>query len=195
MTADPLNLAVPAWPGADESEDISNDTGERSAWDVVVMAGTELPGIAKVSGLIAQKIDVKEAPERSGATLTHLGAQPATWDIELTMWTARHLRDWDLVVPFISPKSRGAGGRPRVLDVVHPALELHGIRRAYVRQLSMLQPGSQPGTWTTRLSCIEWRPSTPSAASTPTSSSGSSIAGLNVAVPESPATVFAADAS
>lgn len=152
------------WDGADSSEHWSDQTTE---WDTVVMGGEVLPGIATVTGLVSRKLDVKQSAGSSGATLTDLGLEPARFEVMVTLWTSEHLRDWENVLPYVFPSY---GKTPRAVDVIHPALTLAGIRRAYVESTGVLQQGQTPGTWECRISCVEWRPTTPVGVHTPTSS-------------------------
>lgn len=65
-----------------------------------------------------------------------------------------------------SKKARQDGMVPRkvtvselvALDVFHPALELWGIRKCYVRRVTLPQPGTVRGTMECELDCVEFFP-------------------------------------
>lgn len=144
-----MALAV-AWDGADTAEDY----GTESAWDRFSFGDDEVPGVVRVSGVAARKLDVKSAPGVSGGTITDMGAEPVRFDVLVTMWTTEHLNQWSIVAAHIAP-----GAKPRAFDVQHPALIMASVTSAYVERVGLLQPGAIAGTFEVRVSCIEWFPS------------------------------------
>lgn len=156
-----MSTTLDGWDGIEHATQVA----EIPEWDRVVLGGAPLPGIATVKGKITRKIDVKHAPERFGATLTDLGSSPATFQIQLQLWTQQHLDDWELRAPFLAPPANKRNPKP--FDISHPVLNIHGIRAVYVVSVGMLEKTGAPGVWSTVLDCLEWRPASPAEATTP----------------------------
>ena len=147
------------WDGATLALDLNG----QDDWERVYVAGVALPGRATVRGRGGLKVDVKHAPERNGATLTHLGREPATFEITLELWTEVHLVDFEALIPTVLPDGRRRVPKP--VDVAHPGINLLGAKSLYFTSVGQPQP-ARPGVWEVNLSAVEWRPPTPSEAKT-----------------------------
>lgn len=146
---------TPSFPGAE----VAVDYGDGDTWTWLIVDGEVLPGSATLAGGISRKLDIKKTPGRNGVSLRYLGYEPARFEVMLRLWTDRHLFDWEALSPLLQPTP--AAGKPKARDIQHPALAMHGIRRAFVERIGFLTPSSQVrGAFETRISFIEARPLT-----------------------------------
>lgn len=171
-----MSETIDRWEGLEAGEQVDSVL---PAWDRVRIGGKDLPGLARIRGKLARKVDVKHAPERFGATLTDLGNAPATFQIALKLWTLDHLEQWELFAPFLAPP--GNKRNPKPTEIEYPSLALHGIRRVYVIGIGLLEESQTAGVWQTSIDCIEWRPASPAEAITPASAGVDLTANANVA--------------
>lgn len=109
-------------------------------WDLVRLAGIELPGVAKVTGKgFDQRVDRRAIPGQKGAKYTHYGCEPADIEIELQLWEAEHLDAFKRLVSIIKPKN----GKMEAHAIYHPALDLYQIRSVLVLSSSLPSMNSQ----------------------------------------------------
>lgn len=144
-----MGLVAP-WDGADAAQAIDSP----DVWDRATIAGIEVLAPVRVSGAISRKIDVKHAPARNGAKVASLGREPARFELTITLWTEDQLDQWYTIALLL-----WADGEPRSVDVVHPALDLYGIRKAIAERLGF-PDRREKGLYEVRVSMIEVRPST-----------------------------------
>jgi hypothetical protein len=90
------------------------------SWDVVTIAGEELPGLARVKASRKYKLDRKDQAGADGGDLTGLGHMPAEVEITLRIWNSSQFDDLQTVLPRLIP--RPGKGRPSPVDIAHPAL-------------------------------------------------------------------------
>jgi hypothetical protein len=124
-------------------------------WDTIVIAGHKLPGKATPTGELGAKVDMQAVPGKDGASMSHLGYDPAQVDVTLTFWEEAHLREFEALVPILRPR-KGAPAKP--VSVEHPALALYGIRALHVMKLGLLEPGQQSGTYEVKIQFAEYYP-------------------------------------
>ena len=134
-------MGVPFW---------EDDPG---AYDVIDIAGWLFYVRPDTSGECGIKIDVKTAPGVDGTTIKYQGVEPAKVTLALMLWKAEHLRDFEGLVATIRP--RQAKKAPAPVEIVHPLLELYGLRRFYIEKPSLPKRASG-GYYEVALSCIEW---------------------------------------
>jgi hypothetical protein len=108
------------------------------AWDQILIAGVQMPPKWRVEGAISRKLEVKNAPGADGSYVRDQGYQPQQIRLTYTMWTAQHLAALDQLLsrPGVKPQKQA---KPQALDVVHPQLELLGIREIIVESISTLK--------------------------------------------------------
>lgn len=152
-------------PATKEANDLPQAYGP---WDQILMAGQMVPGIVRVSGKKGQRMDSKLAPGMDGSTDTHLGYDNADILLRVTLWTAAHWTAWQALIPLIQPKPNKGQARP--VDVYHPGLAPYGIRKLYVKDLSIPEPGPKSGDMIVTITCSEFRPQTKGGILTPKTS-------------------------
>lgn len=173
-------MAVPFWSNATaiEAGAVARTATERGDvsvggstllgdWDSIYLAGLFIPGKCDVGGSVSQRLDVKDAPERDGSSITLLGRQLARVEVTARLWTAEHLAAWEQIVALVQPLH--GKRQPDPLDVFYPSLELHGIRSIVVETISLLRE-TQPGIFEATISAVEWHPPKASPAKNPTGS-------------------------
>lgn len=124
-----------------------------SVWDVVMVGGQALPGIAKVTGPgRKRKHDKKNQPGSDGGNMTDLGALPADFDIDLEIWTVEQLNTLTAMLPTLFPvptkpppvySSYAAEGiSPLSNPVVTPNPDLANIPGVDTSAFNPIGPGS-----------------------------------------------------
>lgn len=162
-----FTVAEPFWDSADVPQERAQDEYDYNSWDKVVLAGTEAPGLATVTGKKCHRLDKKEAAGQDGAVQTHLGYQPAEVDITIRLWTYAQWVAWQELVPSIQPKPGKA--TPKPIEVYHPALAAMSIHTLYVAEIGLPRDVQPRGTKEIVIRCQEWRPGTgKNVTSTPT---------------------------
>ena len=109
--------------------------------------------MATVGGDCGIKIDVKTAPGVDGTTIRYQGVEPAKVTLTLLLWQEEHLRAFEALVALIRPKA--AKSPPSPVEIVHPLLELYGLRQFYVERPS-LPTRAAGGHSEVTLGCVEW---------------------------------------
>lgn len=142
--------------------------------DQMTLAGVVLPGLVRYEGEIGRKLDVKNAKGSDGATITDDGSDPETLEFQLLMWREDQWKVYcTQVVPLINPNT--TKGKLSPVDVAHPILALHGIKRVYIEKMTLPKPGKIPQTKEVTIRMRGWRPepvNPKSKSSTPDKSAG-----------------------
>lgn len=125
---------------------------EPEAYDVVDIAGHRFH-VANVGGDCGIKMDVKTAPGVDGTTIKYQGVEPAKVTLTLLLWQEEHLRAFEALIRLIRPKA--AKAPPSPVEIVHPLLELYGLRQFYVERPS-LPTRAAGGHFEVTLGCVEW---------------------------------------
>lgn len=110
-----------------------------SPWDFVYVDGQLLPGIAKVSGQRRHRIDQPQGNGQTGLLNVHTGFDPGEIIIHLTMWTPQQWVRFKQVLQLFQPAPKNGDFAYQAVDVSHPGLEMLGIRRMYVVNVSVPQ--------------------------------------------------------
>jgi hypothetical protein len=143
--------------------------------DQMTLAGVILPGLVRYEGEIGRKLDVKNAKGSDGATITDDGSDPETLEFMLLMWNEdQWKRYFSEALPLINPNS--TKGKLTPVDVAHPVLAAHGIKRVYVEKMTLPKPGKIPQTKEVTIRLRGWRPepvNPKSKSNTPDKSAGS----------------------
>lgn len=95
------------------------------------LAGETLPGVATVSGCVAQnKLDVQAGSGTKGATVVYKGSEPQEFTVDLHLCTEEEYDEWlegngrrILLTP-------PTGAKAQAFDVYHPACDEAGITSA-----------------------------------------------------------------
>lgn len=125
---------------------------EPEAYDVVDIAGHRFH-VASVGGDCGIKLDAKTAPGVDGTTIRYQGVEPAKVTLTLLLWQEEHLRAFEALVTLIRPKA--AKKPPSPVEIVHPLLELFGLRQFYVEKPA-LPTRAAGGYFEVTLGCVEW---------------------------------------
>ena len=155
------------------------------AWDAIVIAGQQAPGILLLHGGIefkrAFEWDQKKGKGTLGATATFVGQPLAKGVIKLMFWTKAHFIAWSQFVPLL--KYDPTKIAPQAVDIYHPSLADVNITSVIIEEIGIPHP--QPGTWyLTEIHFLEYRPPPAiSAVDTPTGSAVFSNTGAPVTLP------------
>jgi hypothetical protein len=135
-----------------------------TAWERVTLAGLALPGVCRVrSSGRSRKVDVAGAPMEDVEVLNDLGATSAEVAITVKVWTPGHLAQWERFMDAARDWFRAAEAaavkreQPPGLDVIHPGLNLAGVTSLYLRQVGVLEPGAERGTYESTILAVEYR--------------------------------------
>ena len=154
------------------------------AWDVVLVGGSDSPGVCKVGEFKrAHEFDVKKGKGTLGATITFVGRPPAKGSVTFKLWTADHFTAWDNFRPLLKfdPTKKAI----QAIDIYHPALADIDIHSVVTENIgSIVHEGE--GLYSIAVDFLEYfPPPKASAIGTPTGSSSTSSA--NGSTPGTPA--------
>ena len=140
------------------------------AFDVIIVGGEYLPGLADVGKPKRTfKWDKKEGPGTQGDALTYRGSRLVSWVVELTFWEAEQVEEWDVKRPGLEPDPKNV----RALDIVHPVLDRQKIRSIVVEEITELFPKLKGG-WGVQIGFNEYKaPAKANASGTPKGSASS----------------------
>lgn len=126
----------------------------RSNWDIATIAGRPVKGTAIITGGAERALEIKKGRGNDGATMTDAGYQPA--DVSVTI-RGTTLDDFEFVKSLIAdihPRKKGGARSPVTIE--HPAANMLGIRRLYVKRVEF--PTLDNGVMTFTFHCVEWFP-------------------------------------
>lgn len=157
----PQTASVPFWDLPNYQLDASNNAF--SPWDVCILGGLWLPGIAKVQVKAKKRFDVKKKKGRDGAKLTFTGYDPSELSITLRLWVPVQLDTLQSLMPMLKAKSTSAAGAQATaaqlaLDIGHPSTALLGIHSVLIESVGGLEPGDKPGVMQMQIHCLEYIP-------------------------------------
>lgn len=125
-------------------------------YDRVVMAGFEFPGVCTVDAELRRKLDKKAPKGTDGATITDDGEDQAPVEIEVRLYTREDWQRFELIVPFISPKTPG---KRVAVAIDYPTLALFGINTVYVESVSVPKFSDDKRQFmVVKIGATEWRP-------------------------------------
>jgi hypothetical protein len=125
------------------------------SWDVVILGGLFLPGVARVSVRIESDLDTKKPKGAKQASIADKGDKPSKVDIELILEDVEDLDMLEAQLVNLRPRSKGAGRSP--LEIVHPNPNFWGITAVTVDDVDSPHPDPVDG-WRLKISCLEWAP-------------------------------------
>lgn len=142
-------LAFGFWAD-DEADD------DASEWNTALIGEDFLPGLIKVTGLKPKReIERKHAKGEDGETFTDNGKPAIDFTIEVTLPGKPEWIHWCRIYPRLDPRRKGAAKTP--LEILHPLVNMCGIKTIYIDEISPGWPSADGGmTWT--IHCIEWLP-------------------------------------
>lgn len=126
-------MSIPSW------KDIGNP------WDVLVLEGTTIPGVAKVTGKVAEKIDVQVVKGTKGAKTTDEGPEPAQLAIEIEQ-TREEAEEFERILDTLHPRKNDQHAGP--LEITHPSANLLGITKIRIKSISLPQLDNDLVKWT-----------------------------------------------
>lgn len=132
-----------------------NEPNGTDDWDVLILGGEFMPGIARVQLTVEYDLDTKKPKGSDGWSMTDNGEVPAPLSIELLMWTSAQLREFERVLPLLRAAKKG--GRRDPLGIVHPIASLAGIDAVTIKKFTLPMPDSVNG-WRVPIEAIQWFP-------------------------------------
>lgn len=149
---------IPFWDTPLDVIDPSN--AALPVWDVVFLAGQQLPGLCAVTGGRPKRFDVKKVKGQNFATLTSQGYDPAHIKIIQRIWTPQQWYALQLVMPILEPLFPTApNAASEAIDIKFPALALRNIHSVVVQNISILTPTPGiHGCWQQEIDCLEYKP-------------------------------------
>jgi hypothetical protein len=125
-------------------------------YDVLWVGGQQVPGIVvDVDAKLGNKFDVLSGPGASGAAIQFQGYQAAPVKIAMKLWTRNQWARYQSFRAIIQP--RQTGKRPVPVDVSHPMLVVHELKRLYVESISIPKTGEDEVAYYS-LDCLEYFP-------------------------------------
>ena len=121
-------------------------------WDLCILGGEALPGIATVGTTVARKLDIKEVKGQDGGELDDQGYKNAPVTITLQLWEEWQWEEWQRIVPGFHPRNKGGSRDP--LEIFHPEPNSKGVTQVYLSEIAPIRIENGIGTIT--LKCVEW---------------------------------------
>ena len=128
-------------------------------WDVCILDGKILPGIARVKAKPERKVDKKNKAGTDGANPTVHGYNPGPVEIELTFWLPQQL--FALVEQMKTLWPPLAKGKQKPIKIYHPALELVRISQVLIMGVTTPDEGPAVGSKKITIHALEFNPSIP----------------------------------
>lgn len=125
------------------------------SWDVCILGGKFLPGVARVRVNLQSDLDTKKPKGAKQASIADKGDKPSKIEIELVLEDDEDLDMLDAQLVNLRPRSKGAGREP--LEIVHPNPNFWGITAVTVDDVDAPHPDPVDG-WVIKISCLEWAP-------------------------------------
>lgn len=126
-------------------------------WNTVYIGGVGLPGICTVAVDFDEALDVKKPKNKSGATTTDDGAEPATVTVTCTCFSALDLRKLAAAMYVIRPNRRKSLGSP--LAIRHPKTSIYGIDGVLFKKL-VDEHDQKSDRYTVKFTFVEYFPPT-----------------------------------
>lgn len=130
------------------------------AWDRVTLGVTTLPGNALVGGDVQRDVEVKKAKGADKATIKDNGYRPSNVTITWRLHTEEQWQEAQKFLPLIHPRVTGGARVP--VSIVHPAPNMLGVNKIYVKSISFPTVTSSKEI-EIRIDAVEWEdePKTP----------------------------------
>jgi hypothetical protein len=135
------NKKIPFWdPISDENSGYEGPLFPRNPWEKVTIDNLIIPGLCKVTATSKQRIEIKKTKGKDGGTTLLLGIDPASVDIEVTIWTPEQLDtlNWLMGRLWRRPSKRAVSDRLQgtesaeitdnaAFTIEHPACAMIGV--------------------------------------------------------------------
>lgn len=121
-------------------------------FDTIQIAGFIFYVKPDVSGEPGVKLDVVTSPKVDGTRIKYMGVEPARVTVTLLLWQAEHWDDFRAFVDIVRP--HGSKRAPEPVEIVHPLLDVYGLRDFYIEKLSL--PTWADGHYEVKLSCLQF---------------------------------------
>lgn len=143
-----------------------NPIDDPRAFDSVIIAGKESPGLAQVGEVSREyEWDVKVGKGAFGSTTTFTGRVPAKFSVMFTLWTQQHFSDWEDFVSRLkydptkiryNPDTLFVSGVSAV-DIFHPVLVNLDVNSVVVQKIGGLVHKGR-GVYTASIDFLEYYP-------------------------------------
>jgi hypothetical protein len=124
-------------------------------WDTVKIGPYTLPGIAKVQGSVARRIETISAQGNEYSTQTDLGYDGAKITVTLRLWLQEHLDSYAAIAQHIRPAA-ALGNKPDPLEVIYPAIAILGVRAMTLMKMTIPEPTQDKGVYQATLDFEEF---------------------------------------
>ena len=146
---------------------MTNPVDNPEAYDVLVLAGLESPGICKLTVPTRETgWDQQQGKDGSAGESVQNGTKGLEIQCEFYLWKdpatgIDHFAEWDSFVLLLKEPTKK--NSPKALDIYHPSLENKGISSVVVKSWSNPQPDGVGGG-TAKVVFLEYLPSKPKGA-------------------------------
>jgi hypothetical protein len=134
------------------------DLSGATAFDLVSLSGSALPGICKVDVEKARKLDIKQNAGSHGATITDQGYKPAKVTITQTIWSPTQWANLQALWTALEPIPGTSYAAPSV-TITHPAAQLHGVDSIIIEEITGPKPSTMfKGALEIVYKCVQFFP-------------------------------------
>lgn len=130
-------------------------SGGGDAWDVLVLDGQPLPGVAQVSIDCPPGLDIQKPKGGRAARIVDNGLPPVMLHCKLTLKNVAMVNALAPFMPILRPKAKGAATRK--VRVTHPQALIWGFSDVQILDLKVppVKPG---GAYVIEFNMTEWAP-------------------------------------
>ena len=132
-----------------------SSAGGGDAWDVLVLDGNPLPGVAQVSLDCPPGLDIQKPKGGRAARIVDNGLPPVMLHVKLTLKNVSEVNALAPFMPILRPKAKGAATRQ--VRVTHPQALIWGFSDVQILDLKVppVKPG---GAYVIEFNMTEWAP-------------------------------------
>lgn len=130
-------------------------------WNSVSLAGIVYPGVCLVRGHKALKRHVKPVPGHDGAQYTSLGFEPANFSLSFVIADKPGEKiQWSALQQIAAAVIPSSGQKIQGIAVVHPALQLLGIKNLYLTSFGIPEQrsASEPDIFVCHVEMSQYSP-------------------------------------
>lgn len=132
-----------------------SSAGGGDAWDVLVLDGNPMPGVAQVSIDCPPGLDIQKPKGGRAARIVDNGLPPVMLHVKLTLKNVAEVNALAPFMPILRPKAKGAATRK--VKVTHPQALIWGFSDVQILDLKVppVKPG---GAYVIEFNMTEWAP-------------------------------------
>lgn len=124
-------------------------------WDVVVLNGTAMPGLANVETSVERSVQLSSPKGSDGLTLANNGYKGAKVRCRFRMWEDEQIFEFLSILPEFHPRE---GGTTNPVQILSPSAHILGVSQIYITKWRVPTPDSAAAYFTPEFEAVQWFP-------------------------------------